>query len=291
MLFLEAVGGFLEDQEYKGNSPGTVSYYRERLERFGRETGAEALSDFNEVSVRRWLMSKRGVSRNTVANYDRALRVFSNWLARQGYVSHSPIAKLPKPRETPTQVTTFGYADLMKIMHTAKQGGTPLRDQALITVLVDTGIRIGEACNLKLRDIIWTEGHLKVSGKTGPRTVPFGRKCKAALKRYIDQERTAASPHVTHVFLLTTGYPLGVERAKQQVTRIVRQAGITTGKAGPHQFRHLFAVEFIRAGGDAFTLQRILGHTTLDMTRKYVHLTNSDLRAAHRKFAPGDRLL
>lgn len=201
------------------------------------------------------------------------------------------MAKLPKPREVPTQITTFGYADMMKIMHAARQGGTPLRDQALITVLVDTGIRIGEACNLKLRDIIWTEGHLKVSGKTGPRTVPFGRKCKATLKRYIDRERTAANPGVTELFLLTTGYPLGVDRAKQQVRRIINRAGVISNKSGPHQFRHLFAVEFIRAGGDAFTLQRILGHTTLDMTRKYVHLANSDLRAAHKKFAPGDRLL
>jgi len=62
-------------------------------------------------------------------------------------------------------------------------------------------------------------------------------------------------------------------------------------KAGPHTFRHTFAVEFIRAGGDAFTLQRLLGHSTLDMTRRYVHLADCDLRAAHKRFAPGDAWL
>jgi integrase len=92
--------------------------------------------------------------------------------------------------------------------------------------------------------------------------------------------------HSTEPFPLTTGYLLGVDRAKQQIRRIINQAGVVSNKSGPHQFRHLFAVEFIRAGGGASTLQRILGYTTLDMTREYVYRADSELHAAHKKFAP-----
>lgn len=84
MDYPEAVQGFLDDQYYRGNSPMTVLFYRERLQRFARETGTVPLTGFDEPTVRCWLMGKRHYSRNTLENYDRALRVFSNWLYRQG---------------------------------------------------------------------------------------------------------------------------------------------------------------------------------------------------------------
>ena len=82
-----------------------------------------------------------------------------------------------------------------------------------------------------------------------------------------------------------------VSTATHHVIRIAKAVKVTATKLGPHTFRHTFAVEFIRNGGDAFTLQRLLGHATLDMTRRYVHLANSDLASAHKRFAPGDRIL
>ena len=267
MLFDDAVTEFLEEQEYKGNSPRTILYYRERLLRFQTATGAENLSDFNERAIRRWLMSHKAVSRNTLANYDRALRVFANWLFHRGIVSDNPMGKLPKPRETPTQITPFTAKDIRTMLSEAKRRRYPLRDAAMITLLLDTGIRIGEATALCLHDVQWTEGYLRVDGKTGERNVPFGRKAKLALKKYIDRERVASSVNVAEVFLTNNGLPLRSFQATQHLIRIARAGNIQTEKVGPHQFRHTFAVEFIRAGGDAFTLQQILGHTTLEMTR------------------------
>lgn len=287
----EAFDDFAADKEYQGVSPWTTNFYRRNFEHFRRDTGIEALRDVTEGRVRSWLVGHRGVSPTTLATYDRSLRVTFNWLEKRGYIAESPMARLPKPRAARTVVDTFSRDDVHAIIKAAKAGRHPRRDVALVTLLLDTGLRIGEATNLKLDDVRWTDGVLAASGKTGPRSVPFGRRTKAALKLYIDRKRKAVSPRVREVFLTRSGYVLTAHAGSQQISAIVREAGVKVRKKGPHTFRHTFAVEFIRAGGDAFTLQRLLGHTTLDMTRRYVHLADSDLRVAHRRFAPADSWL
>lgn len=291
MEFQAVVREFLEEQAYKGNSPRTVAFYEENLRRFVAGTGIVELAEFNASLVRTWLASYSGLSRSSVRTYDRALRVFSNWLYRQGYLEDSPVGKLPRPKVPRTEITVFTLDDIRRMLDQAAAMRNPLRDKALVILLLDTGIRIGEVCNLSLVDINWMEGSVRVDGKTGERVVPFGRKAKSALKAYVERERRQASPSVQRVFLSNRGTPLAAKYATGLMRRLACTAGTKASKKGPHTFRHTFAVEFIRAGGDAFSLQRLLGHTTLDMTRRYVHLADSDLRSAHRKFGPGDRLL
>ncbi|HKI56810.1 MAG TPA: site-specific integrase, partial [Trueperaceae bacterium] len=98
LSFDEAVRDFCDDQEYKGNSPATVRYYRSNLGRFQRDAEIAAISDFSERKIRRWLVSHRDVSSATLATYDRCLRVFARWLHHRGYVDCNPMANLSKPR-------------------------------------------------------------------------------------------------------------------------------------------------------------------------------------------------
>jgi len=287
----EAFDDFIADKQYQGVSPATVSFYRRNWSHFIRDTGLETVEELTPGVIRSWLLAHHGVTPTTLATYDRSLRVTLNWFEQRGYVPVSPMKSLPKRRTPRTTVDTFTMAEAQAILKTAKGSRHPKRNAALVTVLLDTGLRIGEAIGLALDDINWIEGYLRVDGKTGPRVVPFGRRSKAALKAYIDRERRAASPRVRKVFLTRSGAEMSVDAGCQQVSAMVKIAGASVRKAGPHTFRHTFAVEFIRAGGDAFTLQRLLGHSTLDMTRRYVHLADCDLRAAHKRFAPGDAWL
>jgi len=287
-----AISDFLEDQEYKGNSPATLRYYRTTLARFLRDTGSTSLEELTATSIRAWLVSHRSVSRATLATYDRCLRVVTRWLYYRGYVLENPMVTLPKPKVKPTHLTVFTEGDIKAMLRCAKTRRNPLRDEALITLLLDTGLRVGEATGLQLRDIDWHQGWLRVDGKTGPRVVPFGRKTRRAVRLYVERERSANGPEQQFVFLAgVRGNRLSPECASQVITRLARAAEVKASKVGPHTFRHTFALEFIRAGGDAFSLQRILGHSTLDMTRKYVHLASGDLRDAHKRFAPADRIL
>lgn len=78
------------------------------------------------------------------------------------------MARLPKPRVAPTEITVFNAADIAKLLHTAKTGKNPLRDTAIVTVLLDTGIRVGKLANLELPDVLWVDAGVR----TGE-TVPF----------------------------------------------------------------------------------------------------------------------
>lgn len=113
MLFMDVVGEILEEQQYKGNSKATTIYYRDRLTWYHTFSQIETIEEFTERSIRRWLMSYTDVARNSLANYDRALRVFANWVYRRGFVTKHPMADLPKPKEQKTQLITFSPDDII----------------------------------------------------------------------------------------------------------------------------------------------------------------------------------
>jgi site-specific recombinase XerD len=76
----------------------------------------------------------------------------------------------------------------------------------------------------------------------------------------------------------------------QLIRRLGKAAKIEACRCSPHTFRHTFAVEFLRAGGNVFTLKELLGHTTLTMTQRYVAIAQADIESQHRRFSPADRL-
>lgn len=286
-----ALEEFYEEQTYKGNSSATVLYYRTNVAHYLKDANVTTLENFTTASVRSWLVRHAHLSSTTLRTYDRSLRVVANWLHRRGYLAKNPLADLPKPKATQPVIATLTAADLAAMFVEARRRRNPLRDAALLTLLIDTGVRVGEATSLHLHSVDWAQGSVSVTGKTGARIVPFGRQTKRALRQYIDGERCSRAPAQRAVFLTRTGDALTSHAATQLVRKLATAAGITTTKLGPHTFRHTYSVEFVRAGGDAFTLQRLLGHSTLDMTRRYVHLAETDLRTAHKRFSPADRLL
>ena len=291
MTMHEVISEFFAEQEYKGNRPATLTFYRVNFNHFLQDTGVINLEDFTERSIRAWLLSHRGLGPNTMGAYDRALRSLCNWLHLRGYVDMHPMKNLPKPKSKRIELVAFTDDEIRRIFAEAKRLHNPLRDRALMSTLLDTGVRIGEACGLELHHIQWQEQYLGVDGKTGPRQIPFGRKTKQALKLYIEQERKVSSRSIYKVFLNRDGTPFKSTTATQHLGKIANRVGVKSARKSAHMWRHSFAVEYIRAGGDAFTLQMILGHSSLEMTRKYVHLAQTDLREAHRKFSPGNRLL
>ncbi|MDX2006599.1 MAG: tyrosine-type recombinase/integrase [Meiothermus sp.] len=284
------IEAFLDEQSYRGNSKNTLEWYR-KVFRILADHGVTRSEHLTREGLVGFIAAcrGRGLKPATVANYDRALRVALSWLHANGYIPQNPLAKLPRPKDKTEQVRPFTPDEIARILESCQRRTHSRRAMALVLLLLDTGIRSGEAANLTLRDIDWAEGLIRVNGKTGERVVPFGRRARRALLAYIDRERKVPSPSINSLFVAAQG-AMDVESLNSFITRIVRAAGLTRDKVGPHTFRHTFSVEFLKAGGNVFTLQRILGHGRLVTTQRYVNLLTEDVKEAHRRFSPVDRM-
>lgn len=167
-------------------------------------------------------------------------------------------------------------------------GLASVRDRAIVLLLLDTGLRVSEAAGIRLGDLR-PDGSGKVMGKGAKeRIVPIGSTARGAIVRYIAQRGPGSTD--APLFLGRRG-ALDWRGMQQVFKRLKTRAGVT-GRCSPHSLRHTFARSYLVNGGDIFSLQRILGHTTLDMVKRYVSLAAFEIvRGLHAGASPADRLL
>jgi len=134
------------------------------------------------------------------------------------------------------------------------------------------------------------EGFLKVIGKgKKERVVPIGSNAQRALQRYLFRYRPKpVHPGINNFFLAIHGNTLSENSIKLMFTRLAQRSRVYRLHA--HLCRHTFATRFLINGGDVFTLQQILGHSTLEMVRHYVTLAASHIAIQHQKYSPLDRI-
>jgi len=298
----------------EGKSPKTTQWYGHKLRIFGEYLDEQcAVADPGVATadqVRAFLAHMRedvqvgelnphrktgekNLSPQTVQGYYRAIRAFYSWLLREGYLETDPTATIRRPKAAQTIVATFDEDQIRRLL-AAPDKRTPrgYRDYVILLLLLDTGIRLGELVRLRVADMHLEDGYVQVYGKgSKERLVPVGNAVRKALWRYLAQYRPEpAHPGVQNVFLAPGGQPLKGESVYRMISRRGQEAEIKGVRCSPHTLRHTFAVSFLRNGGDVFSLQRILGHTSLVVTRMYCNLVDADIRAAHRRCSPADRL-
>jgi integrase/recombinase XerD len=119
--FREAFEDFIEDKLYQGARPATIHFYRSNVEHVLRDTGITSLEALTLQEIRRWLLEHKDLSPNSLATYDRCLRVFCNWLEKRGYVSESPMRNLPKRQPKRTVIETLSRDDLHAILNRCRK--------------------------------------------------------------------------------------------------------------------------------------------------------------------------
>ncbi len=160
----------------------------------------------------------------------------------------------------------------------------------MIITFLDTGLRLSELIGLQLADAHIEHGYLKVMGKGArERVVPIGSVAQKALQRYMFHFRPEPYYEDQDYFFLTLERkPMSINAAHLIFTRLSKKSGVKRFHA--HLCRHTFATNYLINGGDVFSLQQILGHTSLEMVRRYVTLASAQVRVQHRKFSPMDRM-
>jgi integrase/recombinase XerD len=259
------IDDFLVSRRARNCTPRTISWYKDLLSPFARVNPRLPLSS---PQVERFLgaLDARDETRHA---YYRALRAFYTWLARrEGCLN--PMADVGQPRRRKKVPYSLSMAELLCLFAVTL---CP-RDRALLELLVDTGVRISEAINLTAEDV--QDEVILVSGKTGERQVPLSPGVR---------EHLLALGKKGTLFTGTRGQ-LTRSGAYRIVKLALARAGITAKKRGPHTLRHTFGRQYIMAGGDLVSLQRILGHTDIKTTRIYAELDLSDITIQHARFSP-----
>ena len=301
--------GWLLDGEIAQHSPQTVAIRRFLLGKLswflsargcGR-CGTPELRQFLAYVTRghlepggRWGNPRltRPVRPSTVRTYWLHLCAFFNWLVAEGALESSPLRPIAAPAVRADQVTPFTPAQVEALLSAARRTLHPRRDEAILLVLLDTGLRASELCSALARDLDVEGRRLGVLGKGGKRrSVFFGRTCTKALWAYLREEPRAPDGPL---FLSDRGGRAGDGLTRsglgQLLERLGRAAGVEAVRVSPHTCRHTFALSFLRAGGNVFGLQTLLGHTDVKMTQRYVRLAEGDIERQHREHSPVDWL-
>lgn len=311
-----AIKQFLFDKSAEGRSLHTIADYRNYLCTFDAYLGPKNIHEVSSADVSRFLnymqyeykVRRAGVPTNqqisvkTLANIQAILTVFWKYSADVFKVGNPCTFKRAKPTEKPIEPLT--EEDITKMLAAvdapsrAQRHGqreydfsrrTKKRDRAIIFTMLDTGARASEVCDVVLRDLDIDSGRMKVTGKgRKTRFVYLGRKGKGAVWAYLMERFSRGKPdEEQHLFLDDDNvYPLNRDSLRHLLLRIGTRAGVSNPH--PHKFRHTFAIEYLRNGGDVFTLQQLLGHTTLTMVMRYVKLAQVDMERVHKRANPSD---
>ena len=163
-----------------------------------------------------------------------------------------------------------------------------LRNKAIISVFIDTGVRLSELAGMRLSELDPNLQQVRVMGKGSKlRVVPINGEARKALKRYLTSARP---PGGDRVWLADGGQPLEAGAIKTMIDRLQRRASVLSG-GGAHRFRHYFATRYLEGGGDMNSLRLLLGHATLYMVLRYTRFVNVQKALdEHREFSPLDRL-
>jgi site-specific recombinase XerD len=235
-----------------------------------------------DVGMRQGLKSER-LAANTVRQYAMTVKNFLSWCSREEefeeLISTKVVSRVALPRAEQVVIETFTPEQLQALFRALEKQPFPVRDKAILSVLIDTGIRASELCGLVL-NCVWLDAddsYIKVLGKgRKEREIPLGRASRIALRRYITRYRGKPRNQAEqHVFLSRTGEPLTVHGLAELIEHLGEHARIKGVRCSPHTFRHTFACQYLLNGGDIYKLSRLMGHTSVKITERYLQAVNA----------------
>ena len=266
-------------------SPHTLRGYRFRLNVFVTwcEEHGLALEQLTSKHTRAFIeeVSKRhsGLAPSTARQYGLNISTFLRWCSREDDFEVSPRAlHIQLPRDDMHVIEVFSSEQLAALLAATSRQLYDVRDRAIVSLLIDTGIRASELCGLLLKNV-WVDSddsYVRVTGKgRKEREVPLGRTSRIALRRYITRYRKPRNPAEQHVFIARGGQPLTYTGLEQVIQQLGERARIRDVRCSPHTFRHTFAVHYLLNGGDIYKLSRLMGHTSVKITERYLQAVSA----------------
>lgn len=286
---------FLRHLAAEGRSPGTLRLYGQSVRFFSRwlvEQGRTAtVGELTRAAIREWLAQLSEIQEpGTVKTRYRGLFRFCAWLVDEDELDSNPMATLSPPSLTMKPVPVVGDAELAALLKAcAGKEFNDRRDEAMIRLLLDCGLRVSELCGLRIDQVDLDNSMAMVRGKGAKiRPVYFSARTARALDRYLRMRGRHRWAHLDAVFLTQRG-PLSTDGARERMKVRGAQAGIVD--LHPHRFRHTFAHDFLMAGGQERDLKRLAGWSSDVMLERYgASAPDARAKAAAQRLKRGDRV-
>jgi len=295
------IQGYILHAEAARYSPSTIEQYAQIFRDFAASTQAATLVEIDVEDVENFFALKNDVSDATLAKYHTALCSLFTWALKQRFIDENIMHYVERPRPEQRVIEPFTEHEVRALLAAcertrvyARPGKAPCnnsrptadRDIAIILTLIDTGLRASELCALRIQDIDLKKRELLAFGKGDKERLVFvDARTAQAVWTYL-AAREPDNPRVDAPLFVSTRTRRALDR--HALRRLLKRIGDRAGVPGvhPHKFRHNFAINYLRNRGDIFTLQQMLGHTSLDMVKRYLAIANVDVKTAHRRASP-----
>ncbi len=281
---------WLED----GLAKASLASYRSDLLRFSAwldEQKLASLCDADELALLRFVATLSQTLRaSSQARYISTLRRFYKHLLARGLICTDPTLKIAMPVK-PSRLPKVLSEGQVEALLAAPQTDTVLglRDRAMLETLYATGLRVSELVGLKLHEINFDMGVVRIFGKGNKeRLVPLGEEAVDWLRDYLADARPELLGHRQSEDFFVTGRGEGMTR--QAFWRLIKRyagiAGIDPARLSPHVLRHAFATHLLNHGADLRVVQMLLGHADISTTQIYTHIARERLKSLHAAHHP-----
>lgn len=274
----------------KGLARNTVASYHADLKKYGlflgeRKTAPVSATtadiiDFLEV------LRNEGYSSASISRYISSLKALYKYMLMETEIDLDPSENIQTPRKWERLPKALSVSDVMTLLETGSAGKTALRDSAMVELLYSSGLRVSELVSIKLGDINFEAGFMRVVGKgSKERVVPVNARALEKVKRYIHEERPAILKKRRSPYLFVTR--IGGQMTRQRFWQTLKTIG---GRAGvvlsPHTIRHCFATHLLEGGADLRSVQKMLGHSDISTTQVYTKVTTDRIKKVFKKYHP-----
>jgi integrase/recombinase XerD len=283
----------------KGLAENTLISYKHNLEVYIKHIIDAGIDKIDDVSLDLlndffYILYSCDLTENTRNRYLAAIRGFHKYLLEEKiiYQDITELVELPKVKRKFPSVLTYEEIDkLFNSIDTFNPIG--IRDRSMIEVLYSCGLRVSELINLKKRDIIKKEEIVRIFGKGNKeRLVPIGKYALNWLDKYFTDARGLLSKDINEdiVFLNSKGKKLTRMGVWWLLDNYAKQINLSVN-IYPHIFRHTFATHLLEGGADLRVVQELLGHSSINTTQIYTHISNQYIREEYVKFHPRAKLI
>jgi len=298
VTFSQIVDGYLLAANARRLSPHTIRDYVTTFNKFIRFLEDDQPIDSITAQQVEIFLAQQKVSKKTALNYHIGLSALWTWAVEEDLAKEHIIRKVKRIKPEKKAIKPYSEDDIRNMVNVINQ--TQIysrpgkrdsfhrlahadRNRAIIYILLDTGVRVSELINLHIHEVDLRNRRILVMGKgSKERTIPFSPRTGQVIWKYLTTKKEESWGNL--LFVTNEGRQLTRSRVLRILRTIGRRAGVM--KVTVHRFRHTFAVNYLRNGGDAYSLQMMLGHSTMEMVKTYLALAQADLDANHIQASP-----